>query len=354
MKIGRFLPFLGLLFAATINAEGEVKTFDQGMIVDDTQLSKGYAAPARIAVQGSWDVFLQGEFLYWQVNSDSLTYALNTLYDDAGDVIDAELLSPSAKWRPGVRVSLGFTLGHDNWMLIADWYHIIGLTSGEIINATEGDTQEVLIPFLIPLDIFTTCYSASQFGKANINVVDLVFSRPFYLGSALTINPTFGIKGYWNKMSSYNYYEDVVGAFFIIPFTADYIDVDFTYKTWGLGPVLGVNGNWLLGCGFKVLGGADFSILYERANAKVSILIPEDIYYIQPLADLNVKNQNLIRPYVKGEIGLGWGSYFDNNNWYVDLAAVYEMHYWSNYYTASVPFGNLWMHGASFRLRFDF
>jgi hypothetical protein len=354
MKVSKLLSYFLCAASVVIGAESDLKTFEQGFPVDENQLSKGYNASSRIDVQGAWDVFLDGEFLYWQVNSDHLGFALLSDSVATQPPLNAIVVLPKAKWRPGVRVELGFTVGYDNWMIIADWYHIIGLTQGDARKPVDGT---LLVPSTCS-NVELIAERAIQNGKANINIVDFVFSRPFYLGTALTVNPVFGIKGYWNKMADNETFYD---AEYYLPFShisgsVDYININKTFKTWGLGPIFGAHANWLLGCGFRMLGGIDLSLLYERADAKVEASSSSPITSITELEFLSimVPKQNLIRTYTQGELGLGWGTYFDNNNWYFDLAAVYEIHYWDQYYTDSAPFGNLWMHGASFRVRLDF
>jgi len=353
MKLKVILPFLGLLFASVINAEGDVKKFDQGRPIDENLIPKAYNASSRIDVQGAWDVFVDGEFLYWQINSDHLGYALISDADVTQPPHNATMVIPKAKWRPGVRLSLGFTLGYDNWMIVTDWYHIIGLSEGH----AEVTTGTLFVPNVCD-HVAMIASEAYQHGKANINILDFVFSRPYYLGTALTINPTFGVKGYWNNMSDHEMYHDVL---YLLPAyddagLLDYVEINRTYKTWGIGPVFGAHINWLLGSGFRMLGGIDLALLYERANATTTASSSELIDHINSLdfLSLSVRKQNLIRSYTIGEFGLGWGKYFDDNNWYVDFSAVYEMHYWNQFYTADEPFGNLWMHGATFRIRLDF
>jgi hypothetical protein len=77
---------------------------------------------------------------------------------------------------------------------------------------------------------------------------------------------------------------------------------------------------------------------------------------------------NTLRTHLDLEFGIAWGSYFDNNNWHVDLSAGYgfqvffnqNMFRWfaSTYYGSVAqsvsPNGNLYMHGLTASARFDF
>ena len=61
-KTIKLLPLLGTLVASTvIFGANEVKNYEQGMPVEEGQLGKGYSAPARIDVQGSWDAYIDGQ-----------------------------------------------------------------------------------------------------------------------------------------------------------------------------------------------------------------------------------------------------------------------------------------------------
>jgi hypothetical protein len=83
---------------------------------------------------------------------------------------------------------------------------------------------------------------------------------------------------------------------------------------------------------------------------------------------LSVKQSGIptVRPHVNLDLGLGWGSYFDNNNWHIDLAASYGFqvfwdqnmfrHFNDDVMQANsiMPNGSLYIQGLNVTARLDF
>jgi hypothetical protein len=80
------------------------------------------------------------------------------------------------------------------------------------------------------------------------------------------------------------------------------------------------------------------------------------------------KDIDYLRTHLELELGFGWGSYFDNNNWHIDLSAGYALQVFfdqnmfrhfetGNHRTtaySSLPHGNLYVQGLTATARLDF
>jgi len=69
-------------------------------------------------------------------------------------------------------------------------------------------------------------------------------------------------------------------------------------------------------------------------------------------------NYSSLRPITESFLGLGWGSYFSDNSFHLDLSAGYNFNtYWS-WNVANVTYGqnagNLYLQGMNIQARFDF
>jgi len=166
------------------------------------------------------------------------------------------------------------------------------------------------------------------------------------------MRPYVGARGAWIRQTETDNYTGSEPA------------LSITNKTLsqGVGPRVGLNTNWLLGYGLRLTskGGAD--ILYTRYNYQFI----QDSAVIGGASTINEHHNDFLRAHADLELGLGWGSYFDNNNWYIDLSAAYGFQvFWdqnmfrnfsgSNAFGYSTaPNGNLYIHGLTGTLRFDF
>ena len=146
-------------------------------------------------------------------------------------------------------------------------------------------------------------------------------------------------------------------------FVAVYHDTDHTFsasyehykhKLWNLGPRFGVNTNWLLGCGFRLFGDAAGSVLFTQTTLATNGTLTGSGATSSIVADMKINTQNSIRPNIETSLGLGWCTYFDNQNWHVDLALGYDFNYWHDFLVTLVDDGALYIQGAKFSARLDF
>ncbi len=75
---------------------------------------------------------------------------------------------------------------------------------------------------------------------------------------------------------------------------------------------------------------------------------------------------DFLRAHADFELGLGWGTYFDNNNWHIDFSATYgfqifwDQNMFRNFESSVAPAksfapnGNLYVHGVTLNADFDF
>lgn len=120
--------------------------------------------------------------------------------------------------------------------------------------------------------------------------------------------------------------------------------------------------HWLLGAGFRMEGDLGLSLLYNKfdkmsSNVDMSGVDGEPSHVRQKVST--------VRPTVDLSAGLGWGSYLDRQNYHFDMLFAYEffllpgqnmMRYVANeniYMNSAAP-NDLFMHGLTVKLRFDF
>jgi hypothetical protein len=183
-------------------------------------------------------------------------------------------------------------------------------------------------------------------------------ARAYYVGTKLSFRPFFGARGLWIRQNTSTVYSSPATGNTI---TVD--DVSVTSHSWAVGPRTGIATNWMIGEGFRLFGNGAGDILFTQYtrinNRETQGAVP--VNYTQT-------NLNTIRTHLDLEFGIAWGSYFDNNNWHVDLSAGYGFQVFfnqnlsrqlvgtatTNVAHAIVPNGNLYMHGLTASARFDF
>lgn len=271
-------------------------------------LSCLYNSSGRIDVKGSWDLFITGSYIYWQPREAGLELAY--LWQFTTPSNEWTVYNMDFDYKSGFKVGLGGSFCSDNWVAYLD-YTRLHTTDHRSISSPDTAILQSL------WNTLSWAGSVSSTWKLRYDMLDLKLSRPFYEGSCLTADSFLGMKGGWIKQqyqSKEFYYE--LGH-------PEY-STTASSKSWLVGPQIGVNMNYLLGAGFRFFGDSDVALLFQ--NAKTTIRVPVVYTGLDLLNEKSSYNQ--LTPNFDLDAGLGWGTYFDNNNWHFDLSAAYEFQYY--------------------------
>jgi len=324
----------------------------------------GCNAPARYDLRCPFGVFFSADFLYWQAREDNLAYGITTTNPIGSPPLNGVVLNPKFKWHPGVKVGLGFSFDQDSWDLFAEWTHYVSHNNtttqapvgGFIIPTLNNPATSVFSAFLgTPVD-------AAMTWRLIYNTADLNLSRAYCLGKMLNFTPRVGVRGSWFKQSYDTQYDGLRTALSI---PVGVYRIHTKLNSWGLGPRFGVDTNWMLGAGFRLFGNVNASLLYTKFNVAKTQTSTTIFGTITALSVQNKRGNAQLRPNMDANLGIGWGSFFDNSNWHLDFAISYDFNYWMDA-NADMTFvdtyangkfvsgGNLSLHGGTFRMRLDF
>jgi len=370
-----------LILAASAFGDDDVcrppqrKSFEQAKKLTKTQMSPAYNAPARIEVRGSWDLYLTGSFIFWQLSQDNMEIAFadgltNTAYIDANQ-IKGNLVPMSFDYKPGFKVALGINTDQDDWDALAEYTRIHASNSASTNGQTAigTGTQLPLLPtWGHPYVMESNAYdTASEKWNTNFDFIDIDLGRVYYVGTQLTFHPFFGARGAFITQNVHVHYVNSIfspgSASF--PETLGVMDIYKRLQSWAIGPRVGVNTNWMMGLGMRFFGNATADVLYTKHKIQdkttfVATTTGLNEFFVSRDRPLN------LRTHLDLEMGLGWGSYFDNNNWHIDLSAAYgfqvffDQNMFSDYLNNGMPGhfiapqGNLYAQGLTATVRFDF
>jgi hypothetical protein len=310
------LPFFSSIGSADeLVEEKEIPSFEQGSAVKE-EMACGYNASSRIDVNGAWDVFINGSYILWQPEQSGLAIAKYSPSSGKSSPVNMDF-----DFHSGFKVAFGTNLNHDNWMAVAEYTR---LHTRDHASATVSLSPYVayLAPFYESSGNSTgKCSSAAGHWQLKYDMIDFSFGRPCYVGTHLTFKPFFGLRGGWIDQHLDAEYTNLSN----VPAVYSMGNVWNRSNSWLVGPRAGVGMNWLLGIGFRVLANAAGSLNYQEfktRHAEAINLTPSFSGFVQ---NFNAAEKNhQITPNIEGDIGLGWGTYFDNNNWHFDLLASYH------------------------------
>ncbi len=351
-------------------------------------LNAAYNFPAGIKTRCPWNVYFDAGFIYWQPLEDNLELGFinrNTAPFTTPFLVTSPLNAKSIKmdfdFKPGFKVGAGGKFNYDNWDVHAEytWFHgthhkhasvPISTTNSAQIFATQG------LPFSGQFTIAAGSGTTSNvFDSARadwnlkMDIADLDLGRWYYVGTQLTFRPAFGVRGAFIRQNYNVSYVNNTG------FGLGYVDdqrIEKSSKSWAVGPEASLATDWMLGAGVRLFGNGEADILYTRYT-KVSF---RETHSIGPTSTVSVvvpttatvrdSRVSTLRAHMDLEMGLGWGMYFNCNKWYFDVSAGYEFQiFWDqnmfrkftddvSWFNGIEPTGNLYIHGLTATVRFDF
>lgn len=331
-----------------------------------------YSHPARINVCGSWDFYVTGTFLWWQVMQEQMEYAYQlfgtlTSTENATSPYIGQFYDFKFDWKPAFKVGLGYNFGYDDWSSFLQYTRVnTSMTNTATVGTLTAELLKDLWSLRVTPNTPTIREVKAKWGL-DFNILDLEFSRPFYSGKELTFAPHFGLKGGWIDQSLICTSTDTLA----VPVLA--VNSDYASNSWLIGPRAGLYTNWMIGEGFRFFGNAAVSMFYQKFD-DIKVTEPNAADAAQHIGSFTL-NSHGVNTALEFLIGLGWGTYFDHNNWYFDLAVGYETQvyfeqnmmryleelrktqtgggYLNNLGIVTKP-GNLMFQGLNVTMRFDF
>jgi len=198
--------------------------------------------------------------------------------------------------------------------------------------------------------------------KLDMDLLDFELARRYYVGTKLTFRPFIGARAAWIDQKMTVTANDVFSA----GVSVGNRQVRISSDSWALGARLGIDTNWLFGCGFRTFGNAAAAFLYTDYKVKKNEDAIEPSVVNNTIAvDLSSKFEYL-RTHLDVALGFGWGTYFSNKKYHFDFALSYDfnMFYHQNmirYITETsksglteTPPANLYAHGLTIKAQFDF
>ncbi len=351
-----------------------------------------YNAPAEIntGCVGHIDYFGFASFLYWQPFVDDLAYAYvdnNSIANSVVPGIQGEYKEIHFHFKPGFQVGLGMNLQRDDWDGIAQYTRVHGThsasTDGNV--ASDGTLATVFATmgngYLLDLQNLSGVYSsATAHYRNNLDFVDAEIGRKYYVGQRLIFRSAFGARGAWILQNLHVQYlyppslpplRDQTTQFGALN---SELNVYKRAHSWGVGPRLGLEMDWMIGCDVRFMGSGYADLLYTRyhlqdktnvtptaANPSLTLLA------VGQSSNLTSKERvSAIRAHFDLEMGFGWGTYLQDNSYHIDLSASYgwqvflDQNMFRQFTDRSIPMmyinpnGSIFIQGLTATARFDF
>lgn len=322
----------------------------------------GYNAPSRFDKIGLPTFYATGSFIYWQPMQENMELGIVSDNTEGLDLVKGDYVDLDFGYKPGFKLGFGVIFDYDNWDLYLQYTWLRG-SHQTTQSLNPNNTNVTLWPAWQSVPGFVTpqyVYGKENW-KVHLDLLDLDLGRSYSVGTQLTLHPFLGARAAWIRQDIHVDYRNTSPAFLAIwPST----HIDQSSNCWGLGTRAGLGSNWMLCHGFRLYGNGEVDILYTqythlKSSQKSEVNTPNR--YV-----VNQKNADYLRAHLELLLGFGWGCYFANNASHVDLSADYgfqvffDQNMFRNYLSdlnigkSFSPNGNLYIHGLTVSLRFDF
>jgi hypothetical protein len=326
---------------------------NRGHEISKEPIPSAYSEPARIDVKGKYDFYIAPSFIYWQPLEQGLDlgYRDNATDYDASDTV----IRMNQKFKPGFKINAGMSFDHDNWVMFLDylWFHNTHSKSESIPDATNYSITSYWSSFL-----FNTLAIKAKW-DLDFDKIDFAFRRAFYVGTNLVFDPMLGIRAMWIDQQFRLTESESLGSWF-----EDNRHAIAKSDSWFIGPVCGVNANWMFGSGFFFYGNAQGGLGYQ--DFKITYKEKDETSWGRYKQN-SVWKKSQLTPFVETNLGLGWGAYCCAKRIHFDFRASYDFNFYinQNYLndaaSADMLFGSykdsggdLSMHGLTIRAKLDF
>ena len=333
----------------------------------NSQIVPGYNASARINVQDSWKLYTSASFLYWQPIQENMELGIVSNRTNSLDTLNGHTVALHFEYKPGFQIGLGMHFDYDRWDTCMQYTYLRG--SHHV--RTSLDPSNPLI-FLLPMwqapatTSITKYFAGSEMWKMHLDLFDWDLTRSYYVGRKLTFRPFCGARAAWIRQYVHVSYLNEITQ--IQPISNTY-DIQNSHS-WGVGPRAGLSAHWKFGHGISFYAEGEADILFTQYTnlrwKQFSTTLTGAPATIRNRFFLHQKDANYLRTHLEMALGFAWGTFFADNTWHVDLSADYgfQVFFDQNMFRLFVddqalakslsPNGNLYIHGLTAALRFDF
>lgn len=301
---------------------------------------------------GTFDIF--ADLLVWKASEETSAVWSTVLTEPVENSLVFDVKDLTFNWDLGFRVGAGYHFACNEWDTQFYWTRFRTKASDSIPTTDGLVLTEFFAGFVVNND---TGLSGKIKWNIHYDMFDWELGYNCCLTENLFLRPFIGVKGGWIDQSIDSSWDNsrLLPNFTTIFYSST---EDLKNDFWGVGPSVGVNSKWNLGCCctsfFSLFGDVSTAVMWGNWRCKdvYTNSIPEDTC-------INLKDSPLGAWMIRGFFGIGWESDFCNESFRFSTQLGYEMQLWLN--QLRIPtfqllrlHGDLTLQGGTLRFRFDF
>ena len=266
-------------------------------------LASGYNEPFQ--PHKTTSVFASGSYIYWQPSQQNFfigqkfNQPLDLSNSDSAANFRRRTKDFNFQYESGFKVGFGAQFPEDNWSLYAEYVRLHTHQHTTIGEIAPNFAQSAWIPVDTSSVHNITSSEMSNSWGFHFDLLDLNLLRACYVGKKLILSPFITGRGVWIRQS-------LIAKTSYITNTQSFSEQgSYKQRSLQIGPRIGTDIDWLLGCGFKFSGKVGAAILYNRNQSKHSVPFSyTNIYFLDNFS----MTQGSFCPNLDFAVGFGWES----------------------------------------------
>jgi hypothetical protein len=275
--------------------------------------------PSNFQVEEGCNLFLFGEYLFWNASEGGLYFAQTGLGNPTGTIppdgsidFDGKIKRIDFKCNSGARIGAGLNFPKEGYEVAFywTWFSTDGHASAHADNGS-------LLPLFAEPDFNPPVGAVRASGKANIdlNIFDLEWGRSSWFGGHFSLRPFFGLRAAWIEQSLKTQFTYATAPIVLgrLHSAADFC---------GGGLRAGADARFTLPLGFALYSIASGSLLYGQLND--GLHIKEDGTTIAHTKDRFSKAISSLQL----GLGIGWDTHFAKDRLHLEFHIGWESNIW--------------------------
>lgn len=294
-----------------------------------------------------WE-WIDVSFIYWQPSQQNMEPATAKSLD--------------TRYAPGFKVGAGTFLNHHNWRASLEYTHLHSTHRRSSKTSEEAALQGIhYIPaWLNSINADTIAPMITAFHTSwtlHLDLLDTLLSSSCSISPHFNLQTSFGVRSAWIDQNRTAKYSDILRS------ELEGINREKT-TSFGIGPRICLETEWIVTEGFKLIERSGFDILFTQYTTKGH---STNLFDEQTTLRTNTKHThiNTLRPHIDIELGVGWETYFERHQLHLDLSTTYGFQvFWNqNMFPFSsgspnihfnTPNGDLYINGLTLTAKLEF
>lgn len=147
-------------------------------------------APSRLEVKDGYNMYLEGQFLWWLSKTENLYFCQDGAQNQSGYTgFNGTLKQFNTQFTPGLKFTFGGLMAYDHWDIHFTYTYF---TQSSTANTGENS---LYLGNTFGLSSLTNQIKAKY--SLSLNMFDAVMTRPSWMGERFGFAPFFGARGTW-------------------------------------------------------------------------------------------------------------------------------------------------------------